>query len=47
MDYIHEIIKRYLKNRYPQNLETKSNNGFVRTNFQKIRIKPCFSVGMK
>ena len=42
MDYIHEIIKRYLKNRYPQNLETKIQQWLCEDKFSEDKNKALF-----
>ena len=42
MDYIHEIIKRYLKNRYPQNLETKIQPWLCEDKFSEDKNKALF-----
>ena len=42
MDYIHEIIKRYLKNRYPQNLETKLQQWLCEDKFSEDKNKALF-----
>lgn len=42
MDYIHEIIKRYLKNRYPQNLETKIQQWLCEDKFSEEKNEALF-----
>lgn len=42
MDYIHEIIKRYLKNRYPQNLETKIQQWLCEDKLSEDKNKALF-----
>lgn len=42
MDYIHEIIKRYFKNRYPQNLETKIQQWLCEDKFSEDKNEALF-----
>lgn len=42
MDYIHEIIKRYFKNRYPQNLETKIQQWLCEDKFSEEKDEALF-----
>lgn len=42
MDYIHEIIKRYFKNRYPQNLETKIQQWLCEDKFSENKDEALF-----